>query len=88
MILFIFKNDTNDIICTFPNNEFPFDFIDDENINGYYEKTEKTTAGKTTLINMNKDKLTEYNKVYKYLAPTNLAALLINCTTIQKKHIS
>jgi KaiC/GvpD/RAD55 family RecA-like ATPase len=39
-------------------------------------------AGKTTLINMIKEKLTEDNKVYICLAPTNPAALLINATTI------
>ena len=41
-------------------------------------------AGKTTLINTIKEILREDNKVYKCLAPTNLAALLINGTTIHK----
>jgi len=41
-------------------------------------------AGKTFLINEIKKTLTENNKVYKCLAPTNLAALLINGTTIHK----
>ena len=41
-------------------------------------------AGKTTLLNMVKEYLTDNNKVYKCLAPTNLAALLINGTTIHK----
>ena len=43
-------------------------------------------AGKTTLINKIKEKLTEDNKVYECLlvAPTNLAALLINGTVIHK----
>jgi predicted AAA+ superfamily ATPase len=39
-------------------------------------------AGKTTLINMIKELLTANNKIYKCLAPTNLAALLMNGTTI------
>ena len=33
---------TDAITCTFPNNEFPFDLIDDKNINGYYWDDEKT----------------------------------------------
>ena len=41
-------------------------------------------AGKTFLINEIKKTLTENNKIYKCLAPTNLAALLINGTTIHK----
>ena len=41
-------------------------------------------AGKTTLLNMVKEYLTDNNKIYKCLAPTNLAALLINGTTIHK----
>ena len=55
------------------NNEFKplIDKIIDSNqswlING------PPGAGKTTLINMIKEKLTEDNKVYKCLAPTNLA---------------
>jgi hypothetical protein len=41
-------------------------------------------AGKTTLLNMVKEYLTDNNKVYKCLAPTNLAVLLIDGTTIHK----
>ena len=41
-------------------------------------------AGKTTLINKIKEYLTNNNKVYKCLAPTNLAALLIDGTTVHK----
>jgi hypothetical protein len=41
-------------------------------------------AGKTFLINEIKKTLTEDNKIYKCLAPTNLAALLINRATIHK----
>ena len=41
-------------------------------------------AGKTTLINTIKQKITENSKEYKCLAPTNLAALLIEGTTIHK----
>ena len=41
-------------------------------------------AGKTTLINQIKDNLTNNGKSYKCLAPTNLAALLIEGTTIHK----
>ena len=33
---------TDAFTCTFPNNEFPFDLIDDKNINGYYWDDEKT----------------------------------------------
>ena len=41
-------------------------------------------AGKTTLINKIKQNLTDNDKHYKCLAPTNLAALLIDGTTIHK----
>jgi 5-methylcytosine-specific restriction enzyme A len=41
-------------------------------------------AGKTTLINKIKEYLTNNSKVYKCLAPTNLAALLIDGTTVHK----
>jgi ATP-dependent exoDNAse (exonuclease V) alpha subunit len=41
-------------------------------------------AGKTTLINKIKEYLTNNGKVYKCLAPTNLAALLIDGTTVHK----
>ena len=41
-------------------------------------------AGKTTLINKIKEYLNNNGKVYKCLAPTNLAALLIDGTTVHK----
>jgi len=41
-------------------------------------------CGKTTLINKIKDHLNNNGKAYKCLAPTNLAALLIERTTIHK----
>ena len=41
-------------------------------------------AGKTTLINNIKEFLNNNGKVYKCLAPTNLAALLIDGTTVHK----
>ena len=41
-------------------------------------------AGKTTLINKIKEDLNNNGKVYKCLAPTNLAALLIEGTTVHK----
>jgi 5-methylcytosine-specific restriction endonuclease McrA len=140
---------TDAITCTFPDDQCPFNLIDDKNINGYYWDDEKTIpkyklepvgkhvkypkmekymrkekyvlesqewnitpdvednefkplinkiidsnqswlingppgAGKTFLINEIKKTLTEDNKIYKCLAPTNLAALLINGTTIHK----
>jgi 5-methylcytosine-specific restriction enzyme A len=140
---------TDAITCTFPNDKFPFDLIDEKNINGYYWDELKTVpkyklepnakrvkypklvhymrfdnytlhtepwditpdvpdnnfeplinkildsneswlingppgAGKTTLINKIKEYLTNNNKVYKCLAPTNLAALLIDGTTVHK----
>jgi 5-methylcytosine-specific restriction enzyme A len=140
---------TDAITCTFPDDKFPFDLIDEKNINGYYWDELKTVpkyklepnakrvkypklvhymrfdnytlhtepweitpdvpdnnfeplinkildsneswlingppgAGKTTLINKIKEYLTNNNKVYKCLAPTNLAALLIDGTTVHK----
>jgi hypothetical protein len=41
-------------------------------------------AGKTTLINKIKEYLNNNGKAYKCLAPTNLAALLIDGTTVHK----
>ena len=41
-------------------------------------------AGKTTLINKIKEYLNNNGKVFKCLAPTNLAALLIDGTTVHK----
>ena len=41
-------------------------------------------CGKTTLINKIKEKITEKGESYLCLAPTNLAALLINGMTIHK----
>ena len=41
-------------------------------------------TGKTTLINKIKEKITQNNESYLCLAPTNLAALLINGMTIPK----
>jgi predicted AAA+ superfamily ATPase len=41
-------------------------------------------AGKTTLINKIKQNLPDNDKFYKCLAPTTLAALLIDGTTIHK----
>ena len=140
---------TDAITCTFPNDKFPFDLIDEKNINGYYWDELKTVpkyklepnakrvkypklvhymrfdnytlhtepwditpdvpdnnfeplinkildsnkswlingppgAGKTTLINKIKEYLNNNGKVYKCLAPTNLAALLIDGTTVHK----
>jgi hypothetical protein len=140
---------TDAITCTFPNDKFPFDLIDEKNINGYYWDDLKTVpkyklepnakrvkypklvhymrfdnytlhtepwditpdvpdnnfeplinkildsneswlingppgAGKTTLINKIKEYLNNNGKVYKCLAPTNLAALLIDGTTVHK----
>jgi DNA polymerase III delta prime subunit len=139
---------TDAITCTFKDDVFPFELIDDKNLNYYwddnkttpkyklepvgkhvkdpklvkymrleeYSMTEKewnTTpdvegndfeplvnkiidsaqswlitgppgAGKTTLINKIKQNLTDNDKHYKCLAPTNLAALLIDGTTIHK----
>jgi 5-methylcytosine-specific restriction endonuclease McrA len=140
---------TDAITCTFPDDKFPFDLIDEKNINGYYWDELKTVpkyklepngkrvkypklvhymrfdnytldtepwditpdvpdnnfeplinkildsnkswlingppgAGKTTLINKIKEYLNNNGKVYKCLAPTNLAALLIDGTTVHK----
>jgi DNA replication protein DnaC len=140
---------TDAITCTFPDDKFPFDLIDEKNINGSYWDELKTIpqyklepnakrvkypklvhymrfdnytlhtepweitpdvkdnnfeplinkildsneswlingppgAGKTTLINKIKEYLTNNIKVYKCLAPTNLAILLIDGTTVHK----
>jgi 5-methylcytosine-specific restriction enzyme A len=139
---------TDAITCIFPNDKFPFDLIDEKNLDYYWDelktvpkyKLEKNAkrvkypklvhymrfdnytlhtepweitpdvpdnnfeplinkildsnqswlingppgAGKTTLINKIKEYLTNNNKVYKCLAPTNLAALLIDGTTVHK----
>ena len=139
---------TDAITCTFPNDEFPFELIDDKNLNYYWDddqtipkyklepvgkrvkyqklakyiRTDQYTlntkdwnttpdvegndfeplvnkildsneswlvtgppgAGKTTLINKIKQNITDNGKNYKCLAPTNLAALLIEGTTIHK----
>jgi 5-methylcytosine-specific restriction enzyme A len=139
---------TDAITCTFPNDKFPFDLIDEKNLNYYWDELKTVPkyklepiakrvkypklvhymrfdnytlhtepwditpdvpdnnfeplinkilnsnkswlingppgAGKTTLINKIKEYLTNNNKVYKCLAPTNLAALLIDGTTVHK----
>jgi len=140
---------TDAITCTFEDDTFPFELIDDKNLAEYYWDDNKTTpkyklepvgkhvkypklvkymrseeysmdekewnttpdvegndfeplvnkiidsaqswlitgppgAGKTTLINKIKQNLTDNDKFYKCLAPTNLAALLIDGTTIHK----
>jgi energy-coupling factor transporter ATP-binding protein EcfA2 len=139
---------TDAITCTFEDDIFPFELIDDKNLNYYWddnkttpkyklepvgkhvkypklvkymrfeeyiiEKKEWNTtpdvegndfeplvnkiidskqswlitgppgAGKTTLINTMKEKITDNGHVYKCLAPTNLAALLIEGSTIHK----
>jgi hypothetical protein len=141
---------TDAITCTFPDDKFPFDLMEDaKNINGYYWDELKTIpkyklepnakrvkypklvhymrfdqyvlntsewkitpdvpdndfnpliaqivdsneswlingppgAGKTTLINQIKEILFNNGQVYKCLAPTNLAALLIDGTTVHK----
>jgi 5-methylcytosine-specific restriction enzyme A len=139
---------TDAITCTFPNDKFPFDLIDEKNLDYYWDelktvpkyKLEKNAkrvkypklvhymrfdnytlhtepwditpdvpdnnfeplinkildsneswlingppgAGKTTLINKIKEYLNNNGKVYKCLAPTNLAALLIDGTTVHK----
>jgi 5-methylcytosine-specific restriction enzyme A len=139
---------TDAITCTFPNDKFPFDLIDEKNLDYYWDELKTVPkyklepnakrvkypklvhymrfdnytlhtepwditpdvpdnnfeplinkildsneswlingppgAGKTTLINKIKEYLTNNNKVYKCLAPTNLAALLIDGTTVHK----
>jgi ATP-dependent exoDNAse (exonuclease V) alpha subunit len=139
---------TDAVTCTFEDDIFPFELIDDKNLNYYWddnkttpkyklepvgkhvkypklvkymryeeyvvEKKEWNTtpdvegndfeplvnkiidskeswlitgppgAGKTTLINTMKEKITDNGHVYKCLAPTNLAALLIEGSTIHK----
>jgi 5-methylcytosine-specific restriction enzyme A len=139
---------TDAITCTFPDDKFPFDLIDEKNLNYYWDELKTVPkyklepnakrvkypklvhymrfdnytlhtepwditpdvpdnnfeplinkildsnkswlingppgAGKTTLINKIKEYLTNNNKVYKCLAPTNLAALLIDGTTVHK----
>jgi 5-methylcytosine-specific restriction endonuclease McrA len=139
---------TDAITCTFPNDKFPFDLIDEKNLDYYWDEFKTVPkyklepnakrvkypklvhymrfdnytlhtepweitpdvpdnnfeplinkildsneswlingppgAGKTTLINKIKEYLTNNNKVYKCLAPTNLAALLIDGTTVHK----
>jgi len=139
---------TDAITCYFPDDKFPFDLIDEKNLD-YYWDNEKTVpkyklepnpkrvkypklvhyqrfenytlqtkaweitpdvpdnnfeplinkildsdqswlingppgAGKTTLINKIKENLNNNGKAYKCLAPTNLAALLIDGTTVHK----
>jgi 5-methylcytosine-specific restriction enzyme A len=139
---------TDAITCTFPDDKFPFDLIDEKNLDYYWDELKTVPkyklepnakrvkypklvhymrfdnytlhtepweitqdvpdnnfeplinkildsnkswlingppgAGKTTLINKIKEYLTNNNKVYKCLAPTNLAALLIDGTTVHK----
>jgi 5-methylcytosine-specific restriction enzyme A len=139
---------TDAITCTFPDDKFPFDLIDEKNLDYYWDdlktvpkyKLEPNAkrvkypklvhymrfdnytlhtepweiipdvpdnnfeplinkildsnaswlingppgAGKTTLINKIKEYLNNNGKVYKCLAPTNLAALLIDGTTVHK----
>ncbi len=66
------------------NNDFVqlIDKIDD--LNSSWLITGPPGAGKTHLINLIKLYLSVENKVFKCLAPTNLAALLIDGTTIHK----
>jgi 5-methylcytosine-specific restriction enzyme A len=139
---------TDAITCTFPDDKFPFDLIDEKNLNYYWDELKTVPkyklepnakrvkypklvhymrfdnytlhtepweitpdvpdnnfeplinkildsneswlingppgAGKTTLINKIKEYLNNNGKVYKCLAPTNLAALLIDGTTVHK----
>jgi 5-methylcytosine-specific restriction enzyme A len=139
---------TDAITCTFPDDKFPFDLIDEKNLDYYWDELKTVPkyklepnakrvkypklvhymrfdnytlhtepwditpdvpdnnfdplinkildsnaswlingppgAGKTTLINKIKEYLTNNGKVYKCLAPTNLAALLIDGTTVHK----
>ncbi len=66
------------------NNDFAplIHKIDDSNTSWFI--TGPPGAGQTTLINMIKELLAANNKIYKCLAPSNLAALLINGTKIHK----
>jgi 5-methylcytosine-specific restriction enzyme A len=139
---------TDAITCTFPDDKFPFDLIDEKNLDYYWDELKTVPkyklepnakrvkypklvhymrfdnytlhtepwditpdvpdnnfeplinkildsnaswlingppgAGKTTLINKIKEYLNNNGKVYKCLAPTNLAALLIDGTTVHK----
>ena len=139
---------TDAITCTFADDQFPFDLIDEKNLDYYWDdlktvpkyKLEPNAkrvkypklvhymrfdnytlhtkpweitpdvadndfdpliykildsnkswlingppgAGKTTLINQIKELLYNNGQVYKCLAPTNLAALLIDGTTVHK----
>ena len=139
---------TDAITCTFPDDKFPFDLIDEKNLDYYWDKLKTVPkyklepnakrvkypklvhymrfdtytlhtepwditpdvpdnnfeplinkildsneswlingppgAGKTTLINKIKEYLNNNGKVFKCLAPTNLAALLIDGTTVHK----
>jgi 5-methylcytosine-specific restriction endonuclease McrA len=139
---------TDAITCTFPDDKFPFDLIDEKNLDYYWDELKTVPkyklepnakrvkypklvhymrfdnytlhtepwditpdvpdnnfeplinkildsnkswlingppgAGKTTLINKIKEYLNNNGKVFKCLAPTNLAALLIDGTTVHK----